>query len=147
METKKILLADPSEPVRKIIINAFQDEDFQLVTADDFDSAVELIAVELPSLILAGISLPGKDGYSLCEYVKGMHPLLPVVMLVGTDETLNSEEALRVGADDYFIRPFKSQDFIEKISDLLVSAERSAGDAFGSISAPAEPVLSSACCL
>lgn len=141
METKKILLADPSESVRKIIVNAFREEDLQLLTADDFDSAVELISDELPSLILAGTSLPGKDGYALCEYVKGLHPLLPVVMLVGTDETLNSDEALRVGADDYFIRPFKSQNFIEKISDLLDSSERNAGDVFGGISAPAEPTL------
>ncbi|MBE9531616.1 MAG: response regulator [Proteobacteria bacterium] len=133
MDTKKILLADPSEPVRKVIVNAFEDEDFELIIADNYDEAVEKIASEAPLLILAAISLPGKDGYTLCEYVKGMDSLLPVVMLVGTDETLNSEEALRVGADDYFIRPFKSQDLIEKISDLLAKFARIAQEEATSI--------------
>ena len=119
MENKKILLADASEPVQKVIDKAFQEEDYELTIVNDYGSAIKMIAAEAPSLILVGASLPGKDGYSLCEFVKTNAPSIPVVMLIGTEETLKSEEAKRVGVDDYFIRPFKSQDLIEKIGELL----------------------------
>ncbi len=137
MDTKKILLADPSESVRKVIANAFEDEAFELITACDYDCAVEKVATEAPSLILVAVSLPGKDGYALCENIKGKNSLIPVVMLVGTDETLNSEEALKVRADDYFTRPFNSQDLVEKIGELLAKYARSAQEE--RVSVPTRP--------
>jgi CheY-like chemotaxis protein len=136
MPNKKILLADASEPVHKVVNKAFEDEDYLLTVAVDYGSAIKMIAAEAPSLILVGASLPGKDGYSLCEFVKSNAPSIPVVLLVGTDETLNSDEAERVGVDEYFIRPFKTQDLIEKIDELMTASPKLAAAAHIQASEP-----------
>jgi CheY-like chemotaxis protein len=79
---------------------------------------------------MADIAMPGKTGYEVCEYIKNDPALkrIPVMLLAGTFEPLNADEAARVKSDDSIIKPFESQALVDKVK-LLVARGEAAGRA------------------
>src|SRR3989304_7016730 len=118
---KKILLADDSVTIRKVISLTLTPEDYELVAVGDGQAAILKAREIKPDLILADIAMPGKNGYEVCEIVKNDPQLshIPVLLLSGTFETLDAKEAERVGADDHIVKPFESQDHKKKMGQLL----------------------------
>jgi CheY-like chemotaxis protein len=121
---RKMLVADNSVTVRKIVDLTFSDEGVQVVTATTGDEAVERLGEgDAPDIVLAHVSLPGNyNGYQLCEYVKadGRFRHIPVLLLVGTFEPFNEAEARRVGADDVLTKPFQSiRDLVGRVGSLV----------------------------
>lgn len=123
--SKKILLADDSITIQKVISITFASEDYELTVVSDGDSAVRKAKEARPDLIMADVAMPGKNGYEVCESVKSDSALknTPVLLLAGTFEPLDKNEAARVGADDSIVKPFESQELIEKVRELLGKAE------------------------
>ena len=118
---KKILLADDSITIQKVISITFASEDYDLIIVGDGDAAVAKIKEVKPDLIVADVAMPGKTGYEVCEIIKQDPGLrhIPVILLSGTFEPLNDKEARRVKADDHIVKPFESQELIEKVKNLL----------------------------
>lgn len=123
--SKKILLADDSVTIQKVISITFASEDYELTIVSDGDAAVRKAKEAKPDLIMADVAMPGKNGYEVCEAVKSDPALrnTPVLLLAGTFEPLDKNEASRVGADDSIIKPFESQELIDKVTALLNRAE------------------------
>ncbi len=99
---RKLLLADDSPTIQKVISLTFGDEDFEVVAVGDGAQAMRALAEGAPpDVVLADVVMPGPDGYELCERIKRDARLgrVPVVLLVGTFEPFNEAEARRVGAD------------------------------------------------
>ena len=119
--SKKILLADDSITIQKVISITFANEDYDLIIVGDGDTAVAKIKEVKPDLVVADIAMPGKTGYEVCEIIKKEPALrhIPVLLLSGTFEPLNEKEAKRVKADDHIVKPFESQELIEKVKNLL----------------------------
>lgn len=106
----KILLADDSVTVQKIITLTFKDEHVDVETVDNGDEAINKLQYLRPSLVMADVSLAGRDGYQVCEYVKN-HPDLrhiPVVLLVPAYEPFDVEKARQIGVDTHLTKPFQS---------------------------------------
>lgn len=122
---KKILLADDSITIQKVISITFAAESYDLTIVGDGDSAVKKAREIVPDLIMADVAMPGKTGYEVCEAVKKDPQLknTPVLLLAGTFEPLNKDEALKSGADDSIVKPFESQELLDKVKDLLDKAE------------------------
>jgi CheY-like chemotaxis protein len=118
---KKVLLADDSITIQKVISITFASEDYDLIIVGDGDSAIAKIKEVQPDVILADIAMPGKNGYEVCEAVKKdpAFQRTPVLLLSGTFEPLDEKEAQRVKADDHIVKPFESQELIEKVKNLL----------------------------
>src|SRR3972149_797682 len=119
--SKKILLADDSVTTEKAISIPFASEDYELVTVSDGDEAVKKAKEIKPDLVMADVAMPGKNGYEVCEAIKNFPGLAhtPVILLAGTFEPLNDAEAARVKADDSIVKPFESQELLDKVSGLL----------------------------
>ncbi len=119
--SKKILLADDSITIQKVISITFASEDYDLIIVGDGDTAVAKIKETKPDIVIADIAMPGKNGYEVCELIKKEPGLrhIPVLLLSGTFEPLNEKEAQRVKADDHVVKPFESQELIEKVKNLL----------------------------
>ena len=119
----KLLLADDSPTIQKVVSLTFGDEGMEVVTVGDGAGALRALADEPPpDLLLADVVMPGPDGYELCERVKrdGRLKHVPVVLLVGTFEPFNEAEARRVGADIVLTKPFQSiRDLVSKVGSLL----------------------------
>jgi len=118
----KILLIDDSVTVQKIITLTFSDEGVDVVTVDSGDEAINLLHYLRPALVMADVSIPGKNGYDVCAYIKNNPELknIPVVLLVPGFETYDAERARRVGADHHLTKPFQSiRSLITTVKSLI----------------------------
>jgi CheY-like chemotaxis protein len=120
---RKLLLADDSITIQKVVDLTFADEGVSVVCVNNGREAIERLEEFLPDVILADVFMPLVDGYELCEHIKRSEKLkhIPVMLLVGSFEPFDEEEARRVGANDTLTKPFQSiRRLIEKVG-LLVS--------------------------
>ena len=121
---KKILLADDSITIQKVIELTFSDEDFEVVTVGNGRLAIERLEEVRPDVVLCDIIMPEKDGYEVCDHIK-KHPTLsyvPVLLLTGAFEPFDQERASRVGCDGFLAKPFEPQALIAKVKDLLAQS-------------------------
>jgi CheY-like chemotaxis protein len=120
----KLLLADDSITIQKVVELVLADEDFQIKSVSNGEDALNLLDTFRPDVVLADIEMPKINGYNLCEKIK-KNPLtshVPVILLAGAFEPIDEELAKEVGADDSVIKPFESQELISKINAALAIA-------------------------
>ena len=119
--TKKILLADDSITIQKVVRITLADGDYNLITVDNGTEALERLKTEQPDLVLADVVMPGKDGYQVCEEIKKNPGLahIPVILLAGSFEGFDEMKGAEAGADGYIIKPFESQTLISKVEEML----------------------------
>ncbi|MEW6128820.1 MAG: response regulator [Acidobacteriota bacterium] len=117
----RILLADDSITIQKVVNLTFQDEGIEVVSVSNGDMAERRLKEVHPDLVLADIFMPGKNGYELCETIKQDPELnsVPVVLLVGAFEPFNEAEARRVHADAHLTKPFESRVLVETVKSLI----------------------------
>lgn len=117
----KLLLADDSITIQKVVELILSEEDYIITSVDNGDEAFEIAKREKPDIILADIIMPRTDGYQLCEKIKkDPHTEdIPVLLLAGAYEPFDPSKASIVGADDYIIKPFESQELIKKVKDCI----------------------------
>jgi CheY-like chemotaxis protein len=96
--------------IQKVVNLTFAGEGIDVISVGDGNSAMDILRERLPDLVMADVNMPGVNGYEICEKVKSMDPegKLPVVLLVGSFEPFDSEEAARVRADSHLTKPFES---------------------------------------
>ena len=121
---KKILLADDSITIQKVIELTFSDEDFDVVTVGNGRLAIEELLEVRPDIVLCDIIMPEKDGYEVCEFIKTSPATshIPVLLLTGAFEPFDQERAARAGCDGFLAKPFEPQTLIAKVKDLLARA-------------------------
>jgi CheY-like chemotaxis protein len=124
--SKKILLADDSLTIQKVVELTFSDSDYELVCVSNGQRALEKVREEQPDLILADVVMPEKNGYEVCEAIKGNPATarIPVVLLSGTFEPFDRDRAERIGADAIVSKPFDSQQLLAQVEALLSRAPR-----------------------
>ena len=91
----KILLADDSITIQKVIELTFSDEDFELHTVGNGQKAIDEIRSIQPDIVLCDIIMPEKNGYEVCEFIKSTDELkhIPVLLLTGAFEPFDQERA------------------------------------------------------
>ena len=125
---KKILLADDSITIQKVIELTFSDEDFEVVTVGNGRLALEKLSEVRPDIVLCDIIMPEKDGYEVCEQIKRNPNFshVPVLLLTGAFEPFDQERAARAGYDGSLAKPFEPETLIAKVRDLLARAPQRA---------------------
>ncbi len=120
---RTLLLADDSVVIQKLVGLSFANEDIEIITVDNGDDAVARAIEIKPSLVLADVVMPGKNGYEVCEAIK-QHPELsgiPVLLLTGTFEAFDETRAQQVGADGQVTKPFEAQALVERVGEILTN--------------------------
>jgi CheY-like chemotaxis protein len=121
---RTILLADDSPTIRKLVTQTFADGDFDVVSVSNGDAAIKALEEKKPSVVLADIYMPGKNGYEVCKYVR-THPQMkttPVVLLVGAFDAFDEETAKQSGATANITKPFEPGSLIELVISVLPAA-------------------------
>ena len=124
MSKPKLLLADDSITIQKVVNLTFADHGVDVVTFADGDSAIENFDAVKPDIVLADVNMPGMNGYQICELVRSdaANSKIPVVLLVGSFEPFDREEAERVGASAHLTKPFSSiAELVSTVNRLLDS--------------------------
>ena len=121
---RKLLLADDSITIQKVVDLTFADEGVNVLCVNNGREAIEALAKFSPDVVLADVFMPEMNGYEVCEHIKQNEKFkhIPVMLLVGSFEPFDEEEARRVGANDTLTKPFQSiRRLIEKVG-LLASS-------------------------
>lgn len=115
---QKVLIADDSPAVRKVLYQALWDDRRDFMFAGDGDSALLLARSERPDLVILDQSMPGRDGLAVCGALRADVETagIPVLILTGLGREL---EALAVGADAFLSKPFNLHDLDERVRGLL----------------------------
>jgi CheY-like chemotaxis protein len=119
--TKKILLADDSLTIQKVVELTFSDSEYGLICVPNGQRALDRVVEEKPDLILADVVMPEKNGYEVCEAIKSNPATarIPVVLLSGTFEPFDRDRAERLGCDAIVSKPFDSQQLLRQVEALL----------------------------
>lgn len=117
----RLLLADDSITIQKVVELVLSPEGYEIRSFNDGEQALAEIGSYKPHIVLADIEMPKLNGYQLCERIKDNPALvhIPVILLAGAFEPFDEEQAKKVGADDYIIKPFESQELISKVKALV----------------------------
>ena len=120
-----ILIADDSPIIQRKAQRILQDAGFEVQTVSNGVAAVKKLPVMQPILVLADVSMPGKDGYEVCEFVKTSPGLRHVpVLLVGSDlEPYDEQRGERVRADGIIKKPFSPHDLIAMVRRFAALAK------------------------
>ncbi len=119
---RKLLLADDSATIQKVIDLTFADEGVRVVAVGNGQDAIDQLLELEPDIVLADVFMPSPNGYEVCRYVKTHEKLkhIPVMLLVGSFEPFDEAEARRVGADDILTKPFQSiRRLIDRVGALV----------------------------
>ena len=121
----KLLLADDSITVQRVIALTFQGEGIEVIAVGDGDQAVAAIDRERPQIVLADLSMPGRDGYAVAEYVKRSPELARgtrVVLLTGAAEPVEEARSRALGIDGVLSKPFEPHVATALVRRLLTEA-------------------------
>jgi DNA-binding response OmpR family regulator len=116
---RTILLADDSPTIRKIVELTFSDTEFLVETAENGAEALAKLDSARPDLVLADVVMPEPTGYDICRAVKGSARPVPVLLLAGTFEPFDPEQARECGADGHLVKPFESRTLRDRVKRLL----------------------------
>lgn len=120
---KTVLLADDSVTIQRVVELTLAQEDVIVISVADGDRAVDAITQSVPDLVLAGVSMPGRNGYEVVEFVRS-RPLLasvPVLLVAGAFEPVDQTRAHLVGADGILTKPFDPAVLRGRVHELLTN--------------------------
>lgn len=126
--SKKLLLADDSVVIQKLVGLSFANEDIEIFSTDNGDDAVTQAREIKPDVILADVVMPGLSGYEVCETIKRDPALAhtPILLLTGTFEAFDEGRAASVGADGHITKPFEAQALVERVNQVMKAKPRPA---------------------
>lgn len=113
----KILIVDDEKPICDLIDMNLTASGYQCVSVQDGLEALDLIEQEDFDLILLDIMLPGASGYDIMEYIRPMG--IPVIFITAKHEVKNRVKGLRLGADDYLVKPFDVVELTARVEAVL----------------------------
>ncbi|WP_217126467.1 response regulator transcription factor [Hydrogenophilus thiooxidans] len=118
----KILVVDDEEAISLALEFLLKRAGYEVAVARDGVEALERIAAWRPDLVLLDIMMPGKDGFEVCQSVREMNDLTPqpkIVMLTAKGRDVERTKGLAVGADDYVVKPFSTDELLQRIARHL----------------------------
>lgn len=117
----KILVADESPTIHKIVAMAFEEEGITVKGLSRGEHVLEYMGEFQPDIVLADIHLPGIDGYELCLQIKKSPPFggVRVILLTSDFEDFDQRELKISQADDFISKPFKTEEILKKVKSQL----------------------------
>ena len=109
----KILVVEDDEPIRDLIDINLQMAGYDVVTAKDGEEAKITFDKERLDLILLDVMIPKIDGFELISYLKKKD--IPVIFITAKESVLDRVKGLRLGADDYIVKPFENIELLARI--------------------------------
>ena len=117
----KLLLADDSVTIQRVIELTFADEDVQVKAVSTGQQAIDAVTADPPDIVLADVGMPERDGYEVAAYIKGRADLahIPVLLLTGAFEPVDEARAAAARCEGVLAKPFEPQMLISRVKELL----------------------------
>lgn len=118
MDQNTILIVDDDENIAELISLYLNKECYKTVIAASGTEALQLFEECSPDLILLDVMLPGMDGYQVCTEIRKTSNT-PIIMLSAKGEVFDKVLGLKIGADDYIVKPFDSNELVARVGAVL----------------------------
>ena len=139
---RMVLVADDSPTIQKKALGILKGEGFEVETVSNGVAAIKRLAVLHPVVILADVSMPGRDGYEVCDFVKKSAELsqVPVLLVASDMEPYDDARGAEVRADGIIKKPFEAHELISIVVRFAEQFEAAVPTIVAPVVPPAEPV-------
>lgn len=120
----KVLIVDDVEEIRWLLAKLLRREGMEAEEAEDGETAVRLISLESPDVVLMDIRMPGMNGLEALKQARKLDGDLPIIMITAFAEIRGAVEAMKAGAYDYLVKPFDNREVIQCIRRALTERQR-----------------------
>ena len=120
----RILIIEDETPMRTALKDVLEAEGYRPLTAADGESGLQRAIAEKPDLILLDIMMPKLDGFAVCAELRRLGHTTPVLMLTAKGQVEDRVAGLDVGADDYLVKPFSTDELLARVRALLRRTQR-----------------------
>jgi len=119
MASRRILVIEDDAAIRQGIVDALSFHGFVTLEAGDGNAGLEAARTSACDLVLLDLILPGKQGLDILKEIRLERPALPVIILTAKGEEQDRITGLRLGADDYVVKPFSIKELMARIEAVL----------------------------
>lgn len=118
MSDTRVLLVDDDPFILKFVGANLKARNFDVITAEDGESALKAMEQQLPDLVILDIMMPVMDGIEVCQRIREWSKV-PVIMLTAKNELTDKVTLLNLGADDYITKPFGIEELLARVRAVL----------------------------
>ena len=120
----KILIVDDEPFIRLLleqVLEELEDEGVELITADNGETALDIIRSETPELVFLDVMMPKMNGFDVCNAVKNELAIknVHIVLLTAKGQEFDKLKGAEVGADVYMTKPFNPDEVLQKARSVL----------------------------
>jgi DNA-binding response OmpR family regulator len=121
---RSILVVDDEPNIVLSIEFLLKQAGYDVRVARDGDAALKAVDERMPDLILLDVMMPGRNGYDVCQKIRGRAggKDTKIVMLTARSRDIEQEKGLAMGADEYVTKPFSTRELVERVKRLLSPA-------------------------
>ncbi|MEC4005212.1 response regulator transcription factor [Flavobacterium sp. SUN052] len=121
---KKILLAEDDFDFGAILKQYLELQNFSVNWAKDGEEALHLIQKNTYDICVLDVMMPKLDGFSLAEKIIELYPEIPFVFLTARNQNDDKIKGLKLGADDYIVKPFEADELVLRISNIIKRTQK-----------------------
>ncbi len=121
---ERILIIEDELPMRTALQDVLTGEGYRVLTAPDGEIGLQKAVDEKPDLVLLDIMMPKLDGYAVCTELRRLSNPVPILMLTAKGQVEDRVQGLDVGADDYLVKPFSTEELLARVRAMLRRVQR-----------------------
>lgn len=114
----KILVVDDDDKVVSVVVDCLKKADYEVITAGNGRDAIDLVASNLPDLVILDLVLPDISGLDVARDIR-QHTKIPIIMLTAKISEGDIVKGLQTGADDYITKPFSPRILVARVASVL----------------------------
>ena len=122
--TKNILVVDDDKVLRNTLATGLRRADFKVITAESANEAAEILERIYVDAIVLDRMMDGTDGLTFLKHLRLNGNTTPVIMLTALSGAENAIDGLSGGADDYMAKPFKLQELILRLNNVIKNSQQ-----------------------
>jgi DNA-binding response OmpR family regulator len=115
---RRVLVVDDDDVIRSLVRDGLQREGFEVCLAGDGESALHLLAEQVPDLVVLDVNLPTIGGFDVLCAIRDSSAV-PVILLSGRIDEVDRVLGLELGADDYVVKPFSPRELASRVRAIL----------------------------
>lgn len=114
----RVLVVEDEINLREPLVYLLQKEGYDVIEAEDGNTAVELFHSHTPDILLLDLMLPGLSGNEVCRQIRTSSEV-PIIMLTAKDAEIDKVVGLELGADDYVTKPYSTRELLARMKAVL----------------------------
>jgi two-component system response regulator FlrC len=115
MSKSRLLIAEDDWDLREALVDTLSYAGFEVLAAESAEQALDTLATEAVDMVISDVNMAGMDGHELLQHIRAGFPLVPVLLITAYGSISQSVEAMRAGAVDYLVKPFKPETLVETV--------------------------------